>query len=102
MVRQSWKEEEMLLRMNQLPGVDNPRNYPEAIVKELEELLLSGVAASPDPKRKGFYDLENERRTFFVQISPTTGRAVLLATWLGTEREVVFAGCIDQAVPCTA
>ena len=92
----------MLLRMNQLPGVDNPRNYPEAIVKELEELLLSGVAASPDPKRKGFYDLENDRRTFFVHISPITGKAVLLATWLSTEREVALAGCTEAAVPCTA
>jgi hypothetical protein len=33
------------------------------------------------PKRKGFYDLENYERTFFIQISSLIGRAVLLATW---------------------
>jgi hypothetical protein len=67
--------------MKQLPGVDNPRNYPAEIIKELEELLLSGGSALPDPKRKGFYDLENYERTFFIHTSLITGRVVLLATW---------------------
>ena len=67
--------------MKQLPGVDNLRNYPAEIIKELEELLLSGGSALPDPKRKGFYDLENYERTFFIQISSITGKVALLATW---------------------
>jgi len=70
--------------MKRLPGVDNLRNYPVEIIKELEGLLLSGVSAFPDPKRKGFYDVENYERTFFIQISPITGRVVLLATWRKT------------------
>ena len=71
----------MFLRMKQRPAVDNLRNYPAEIIKELEELLLSGGSALPDPKRKGFYDLENYDRTFFIQISSITGKVVLLATW---------------------
>ncbi len=71
----------MFLRMKRLPGVDNPRNYPAEIIKELEELLLWGGSALPDPKRKGFYDLENYERRFFIQISSITGKVVLLATW---------------------
>ena len=71
----------MFLRMKRLPGVDNLRNYPAEVIKELEELLLSGGSALPDPKRKGFYDLENHERTFFIQISSITGKVVLLATW---------------------
>jgi len=67
--------------MKQRPAVDNLRNYPPEIIKELEELLLSGGSALPDPKRKGFYDLENYDRTFFIQISSITGKVVLLATW---------------------
>jgi len=31
-----------------------------------EGLLLSGGSALPDPKRKGFYDLQNDGRTFFI------------------------------------
>jgi len=71
----------MFLRMKRLPGVDNLRNYPAEIIKELEELLLSGGSAFPDPKRNGFFDLENYERTFFIQISSITGKVVLLATW---------------------
>jgi hypothetical protein len=71
----------MFLRMERLPGVDNLRNYPVEIVKELEELLLWGGSAAPDPKRKGFYDLENYERAFYIQISSITGKVVLLATW---------------------
>jgi len=67
--------------MKRLPGVDNLRNYPAEIIKELEELLLSGGSAFPDPKRNGFFDLENYERTFFIQISSITGKVVLLATW---------------------
>ena len=71
----------MFLRMKQRPAVDNLRNYPAEIIKELEELLLSGGSALPDPKRKGFYDLEDYDRTFFIQISSITSKVVLLATW---------------------
>jgi len=67
--------------MKRLPSVDNLRNYPAEIIKELEELLLWGGSAVPDPKRKGFYDLENYKHTFYIQISSVTGRVVLLATW---------------------
>src|ERR1700686_5288497 len=62
----------MLLRMKQLPGIDNLRNYPVEIIKGLEDLLLSGASALPDPKRKGFYDVENRERTYFIQISSIT------------------------------
>jgi hypothetical protein len=71
----------MFFRMKRLPGVDNLRNYPAEIIRELEELLLSGGSALPDPQRKGFYDLENDERRFFIHISPITGKVVLLATW---------------------
>jgi hypothetical protein len=41
-----------------------------------------GGSALPDPKRKDFYDLENLGRTFFIHISSTTARVMLIATWL--------------------
>jgi len=85
----------MFLRMKQLPGVDNLRNYPAEIIKELEELLLSGGSALPDPKRKGFYDLENDERTFFIHTSLITGRVVLLATWRKTLFRQLDAGSYE-------
>jgi hypothetical protein len=70
--------------MKQLLSVDNLQNYPAEIIKELEELLLSGGSALPDPKRKGFYDLEGQQRTFFIHVSSVTGRVALLAMWQNT------------------
>ena len=90
----------MFLRMNQLPGVDNVRNYPAQTIKELEQLLLSGVSALPDPKRKHFYDLEADERTFFIQISSITGRVVLLATWLRSERAIEHVDCAETSMEC--
>jgi len=72
----------MLLKMKLRPDVDNLRNYPAEIIKELEELLLSGGAALSDPKRKDFYDLENLGRTFLIHISPKTAKVILIASWL--------------------
>jgi hypothetical protein len=78
----------MFLRMKQLQSIENLRNYPEKNIKELEEMLLSGVSALPDPKRKDFYDLKNHERTFFIHISSTTGRVTLLATWFRAMRSI--------------
>jgi hypothetical protein len=87
------KVKSMLLPMKERPDVDNLRNYPPEIVKELKELLLSGGSSVADPKRKYFYDLENDRRTFFVYISPATARVTLLATWLHAAPVSEFADC---------
>src|SRR6202795_1263210 len=71
----------MFLRMKRLPGVDNLRNYPAEIVKELEELLRWGGSALPAPKRKSFFNIENNEGTFFLQISSITVKVVVVAAW---------------------
>ena len=71
----------MLLGMNKPFEIDNPRNYPARVVEELREFLARGVAAQPDPKRQGFYDVEVEGRVFFICIFSPSGAITLLATW---------------------
>jgi len=88
--------------MEHLSGVDNVRNYPPEIIKELEGLLLAGGSASPDPRRKGFYDLENHERTFFIHISPINGRVVLLAAWIRPGCAVDLADRAEAVSRCTA
>ena len=78
--------------------MDNLRNYPAEIIKELEELLLSGGSALPDPRRKDFYDLENLGRTFFIHISPKTAKVILIATWLHIVPVSEFAHCAKVGV----
>ncbi|HET6142569.1 MAG TPA: hypothetical protein VFE02_03615 [Candidatus Acidoferrales bacterium] len=86
--------------MKQLHDVENLRNYPEENIKELEEILLSGVSALPDPKRKDFYDLKNHERTFFIHISSISGRVTLLATWLGAVRSLPKPRLDESDVLC--
>ena len=78
--------------------MDNLRNYPAEIIKELEELLLSGGSALPDPRRKDFYDLENLGRTFFIHISPKTAKVILIATWPHIVPVSEFAHCAKVGV----
>jgi hypothetical protein len=70
----------MLLRLNYDPIIDNPRNCPPLAVEDLRRILTQGAPATPDPHRKGFYDVEDGERVFFVHLAPN-GNVWLLATW---------------------
>jgi hypothetical protein len=78
-----WGEKEgaMILRLKEDPRIDNLRNYPADLVEKLRALLVAGAEASPDLRRKQFYDVENGSRVFYIHLSPT-GKVWLLATWL--------------------
>jgi hypothetical protein len=67
--------------MEQQPSIDNPRNYPAEVVDQLGKLLVEGASAREDPRRKNFYDVEHADRTFFIHVSPSSGRVMLLAKW---------------------
>lgn len=92
----------MLLRFEHLPGVQNPRNYSAETIKELEQLLRTGVPAFPDARRKGFLDLKNGDRTFFIHISPITGEVALLATWFHPAARVDRTEPAEVGTSCTA
>ena len=84
----------MILRLNGLNGkdgkdgtkdrlvIENLRNYPAELVEKLQGLLAAGVEAQPDPRRKGFYDVHNDTRVFFIHVSPVSGNVLLLGSWL--------------------
>ena len=67
--------------MEQQPSIDNPRNYPAEVVDQLGKLLVEGASAREDPRRENFYDVEHADRTFFIHVSPSSGRVMLLAKW---------------------
>lgn len=92
----------MLLRLERLSGVVNARSYPTEIIRELERLLLEGVSASPDPRRKNFYDLKSHERTFFIHISPVDGQVVLIAAWLHASRELELTDQPEASLHFTA
>lgn len=71
----------MILRTEQDPTIDNVQNYPAEIVNQLRKLLVEGVSARQDSRRRNFYDVEHADRAFFIHLSPLTGKVILLAMW---------------------
>jgi hypothetical protein len=61
--------------------IEDLRNHPAEVIVGLQSLLASGAQASPDPKHPEFYELENDSRVYYIHISPTSGKVLLLATW---------------------
>ena len=72
----------MRLHLNTNLTIENLKRYPEDIVEKLRNLLVTGTEALPDPRRRGFYDVLNGNRVFFIHISPVSGNVMLLASWL--------------------
>ena len=70
----------MILKMNGPLRIENLRHYSPETVDRVRCLLEAGASASPDARRKNFYDLEDGDRAFFIHVSPT-GAVLLLATW---------------------
>jgi hypothetical protein len=71
------------MRMN-FPDVLNIQdlgNHGVATTIELGILLAGSVDATPDPKRKHFYEIEGCRRVYYVYMSPVSGTISLLAAW---------------------
>ena len=54
--------------------------------ERLRELLIDlqpfdGVRVTPDPKRRGFFDLDHDGRTFYFYVYPSRRHVMLLAVW---------------------
>ena len=71
----------MLLRLTQNARIEDLRKHPAAVIEKLRQLLVSGAEARPDPRRSGFYEVENYSQVFYIHISPVTGKVWLLAIW---------------------
>ena len=75
----------MVLRLNQLPRIEDLRKHPAEVVDNLRVLLASGAQAKPDPHRENFFEVENCTRVFYIHVAPVTGKVYLLGTWLKDE-----------------
>jgi hypothetical protein len=79
-----WRSESegvMVLQLAATPRIETLRGYPAPTIDTLSHLLLYGVPARPDPRRKDFYELESDSEVFYVHISPVNGRVLLIGVW---------------------
>ena len=93
----------MLIRLNHRPAIDNIHNYPQSIVERLARLLTDGALAEADARRKGFYDVTDGGRVFFIHISPVSGKVFLLASWRVQQTAPLLASAASaRAFECSA
>ncbi|MGA3326336.1 MAG: hypothetical protein ABSF45_17835 [Terriglobia bacterium] len=91
----------MTLKMSGPLRIENLRHHPGETVNRLRGLLVAGAYASPDPHRKGFYDLEDGDRVFYIHVSPI-GTVLLLAAWSreGAHHALLHKAPLTEAVAC--
>jgi len=71
------------MRMNfgQKLEIQDLGNHPAVTVISLGILLAGTVNVTPDPKRKGFYELQGGSTIYYICALPAGGTIFLLATW---------------------
>jgi hypothetical protein len=70
--------------------IEDLRKHPQEMIEQLRDLLASGGAATPDPKRLGFYEVKRREQIYYIYVSPNTGKVLLIAAW--SHEEVFLAG----------
>ena len=83
---------EMLLRTSSDFSLENPRRYPESVTEKLRRLLIAGGEVQEDPRRPNFCEIEDDGCSYYIYVSPISGRITLLAQW-----SRVAARCHDEA-----
>lgn len=71
----------MVMSLERDIQIEDLRNHPQELVMSLRKLLARGANVTPDPKRPGYYEVESGARVYYINISPNTGKILLLATW---------------------
>jgi len=61
--------------------IEDVRHHPVEMVAMLRNLLCEGAKVTADPKRVGFYEVENREVVYYIHVSPTSKKIMLLATW---------------------
>jgi hypothetical protein len=78
------------MRMNfgEVLEIEDLGNHPAVTVIRLGFLLAGSVNVTPDPKRKGFYDVESGSTVYYIHVSPISATIFLIATWKRAGRPV--------------
>jgi hypothetical protein len=80
--------------MEQQPTIDNLEHYLAEVVDQLGKLLVEGVSARQDPRRKNFYDVEHADRAFAIHLSPSI-KPILTVASTGSDQVSKVAQCFS-------
>lgn len=87
------------MRMNfgEVLKIEDLGNHSAGTVVSLGILLAGSVDVMPDPKRKGFYEIDDGRTVYYICVSPATGTIFLLATRESRARSRALVDMADSA-----
>lgn len=71
----------MVLQLAPTPKMEALHSYPAGTLERLAQLLAMGAPARPDPRRESFFEVESDSQVFYLHVSPTSGRVLLIGTW---------------------
>jgi hypothetical protein len=69
------------MKFGSVVEIEDLGNHHTATVLTLGILLAGPVDVTPDPKRKGFYEVEGGATTYYIYVSPVSRTVSLLACW---------------------
>jgi hypothetical protein len=81
----------MRINFGEIIEIEDLGKHSALTVIRLGVLLAGTVAATPDPKRKNFYDVEEGSTIFYIYVSPANEKVFLIAAW-----EKSLAQCNSQ------
>ena len=61
--------------------LEDLRNHPPEHLAELRLLLTSGAVLRPDPRRRGFFEVQGHSHVFYILKYPSGARVLLIAVW---------------------
>lgn len=61
--------------------IEDLRNHPTETILSLREVLESGAEVTPDPRRAGYFEVEDGARVYYINVARPSGKILLLATW---------------------
>jgi hypothetical protein len=86
----------MKINFGEVLDIKDLGNHAAASVIRLGILLAGTVNATPDPKRKSFYEVEAGCTVYYIHVSPVSGTIFLLASW----RNVLPPGTKERTTEC--
>jgi hypothetical protein len=65
--------------------MEDLRNRSQELIAHLRDLLAGGANVTLDPQRPHFYELRHPGQLYYIYISPTTGKVLLIAACIHEE-----------------
>jgi hypothetical protein len=61
--------------------IEDLRNHSQEMIAQLRDVLAGGATVMPDPKRMGFFEVKRREQIYYIYVSPSTGKVLLIAAW---------------------